>query len=526
MKTSGAYIDLPKKHNGTSMIAQSITPRDNIVENESDSDSNDSVWKNVMLDNIEVVAQSRRIERVHKRNGEVTLLFHVKANRALFDERWQLSLFPELIENDSIRLLTPIVWNGSEFIKAQQLQNNEYDLFVQSIISVDDYDTVYLDKKGISNDIKKQQKLYFGMYERERKEHIAYNKWLNITEYRHRRTDIRSMGNREHLKQKMSRSTYQKSIDAFIQGLDTVGIRNSYENKYNRIIKTWPKYRPSKELKLRDIPNKYKQLWLSGSKIDDIKNYSFTPKDSIEISTNRFYRKDIVENEYKRDNLNLYRADMIRFPQHSKEIIIEKPTSDTDLSYVYIQNIKVKEGVNKLKLTLKGKVIATDYSVWNIPPNDTITFIIASVTDLINPTLANRFNESTDSLIDSENYDNYMNGVNALKNMQYEKGASILKDYLDYNYAIALLCLNQNSDAENILKKEYQTAEVKYLRAIANTRLKEYSLAAQLLLEACEADEKFIFRKNMDTDIMELIPKIIGLEIQLNRIADNLNHQL
>lgn len=43
-------------------------------------------------------------------------------------------------------------------------------------------------------------------------------------------------------------------------------------------------------------------------------------------------------------------------------------------------------------------MLATDHSVWSLPPADTLTFVIASVADLADATLARRFDIAGDSV--------------------------------------------------------------------------------------------------------------------------------
>ena len=50
------------------------------------------------MDRIDIVAQRKSIERILERNGEVTLMFYVKAPKVLLDSCWKLTMYPELIE--------------------------------------------------------------------------------------------------------------------------------------------------------------------------------------------------------------------------------------------------------------------------------------------------------------------------------------------------------------------------------------------------------------------------------------------
>lgn len=51
---------------------------------------------------------------------------------------------------------------------------------------------------------------------------------------------------------------------------------------------------------VKDVPSRFQELYLSGGRLEDIRNYSFTRQDSIEIASHRYFRKAIAENEYNR----------------------------------------------------------------------------------------------------------------------------------------------------------------------------------------------------------------------------------
>ncbi|EXY63214.1 hypothetical protein ACIXKZ_14520 [Bacteroides fragilis] len=52
-----------------------------------------------------------------------------------------------------------------------------------------------------------------------------------------------------------------------------------------------------------------------------------------------------------------------------------------------------------------------------------------------------------------------------------------------------------------------------------NVRLEDYQAAAELLLEACRKDTKYVYRTEMDSDIAALLPRFMGLKEELERIA-------
>ena len=113
----------------------------------------------------------------------------------------------------------------------------------------------------------------------------------------------------------------------------------------------------------------------------------------------------------------------------------------------------------------------------------------------------------------------YMAGIQALKDREYEKALTKLKDYNDLNTAIAYVSLDYNASAMAVLEKLERTPQVNYMLAILYARKGDDRLAVKHYVDACRQDDSFIFRGNLDPEIYVLI-KRYGLESQL---GDNNN---
>ena len=113
----------------------------------------------------------------------------------------------------------------------------------------------------------------------------------------------------------------------------------------------------------------------------------------------------------------------------------------------------------------------------------------------------------------------YMAGIQALKDREYEKALTRLKDYNDFNTAIAYVSLDYNASAMAVLDKLEKTPQVNYMLAILYARKGDDRRAVKHYVDACRQDESFIFRGNLDPEIYVLI-KRYGLESQL---GDNNN---
>ena len=101
----------------------------------------------------------------------------------------------------------------------------------------------------------------------------------------------------------------------------------------------------------------------------------------------------------------------------------------------------------------------------------------------------------------------YLWGVQALKDREYEKALSYLKDYRDYNTAIAYVSLDYNASAMAILEQMERTPQVNYMLALLYARKEDPQNAVQCYLNACHEDRSYIFRGNLDPEINALIQR-------------------
>lgn len=98
----------------------------------------------------------------------------------------------------------------------------------------------------------------------------------------------------------------------------------------------------------------------------------------------------------------------------------------------------------------------------------------------------------------------YMAGVQALKDREFEKALSFLKEYRDYNTAVAFVSLDYNASAMAILQEIDKTPQVDYMMALIYARKGDDSQAVSHYLKACDAEPSFVFRGNLDPEIYVL----------------------
>ena len=118
----------------------------------------------------------------------------------------------------------------------------------------------------------------------------------------------------------------------------------------------------------------------------------------------------------------------------------------------------------------------------------------------------------------------YMAGVQAIRDRDYETAIPLLRPYQDYNAAVAFTAMDYNASALAILEALDARSEpgmtgydqVNYLLAVIYSRLGEDQKAVEHYLRACRQTPAYIHRGNLDPEIAELIRKY-GLDSRSGR---------
>ena len=107
----------------------------------------------------------------------------------------------------------------------------------------------------------------------------------------------------------------------------------------------------------------------------------------------------------------------------------------------------------------------------------------------------------------------YMNGVQSIRDRDYETALTLLRPYNDYNTAIAYLCMDYNASAMQILQSIEKTAQVNYMLAVLYSRRGDEQKAVECYVRSCSQDPTYIHRGNLDPEISVLIRRY-GLNAQ------------
>lgn len=101
----------------------------------------------------------------------------------------------------------------------------------------------------------------------------------------------------------------------------------------------------------------------------------------------------------------------------------------------------------------------------------------------------------------------YMKGVEALRDRDYKTALEYLRDYQDFNTAIAYVSLDYNASAMAILQELERTPRVNYMLAVLYARKDDDAKAVQCYLDACKAEPSYVFRGKLDPEIYVLIQR-------------------
>lgn len=101
----------------------------------------------------------------------------------------------------------------------------------------------------------------------------------------------------------------------------------------------------------------------------------------------------------------------------------------------------------------------------------------------------------------------YMDGIQAIKDRDFDRAVELLRPYNDYNTAVAYCASGRNHSALQVLEKVPASPQTHYMKAILYARLDDDEQAIKEYVEACKEDRMYISRGNLDPEISTLIRK-------------------
>lgn len=425
LQTKRANIELPEKQDmgegGSSVVSERVTFRNSrasgvngevALKNGENKLDTSAVYR---LPEVEVKAQGRFAA---ERDGRISVDFRVIVPKEILSDNWRLILSPKLLHNDSIVSLQKLMLSGKGFVDKQKQDYEDYDKFVKSIVDKSQYDSIYLDKENIARDIRTRQNYYFDIYQKEMKEQMEYEKWKTKKDEKDASMEAMRLRYRTEQYHRYSRKAIDHRVQNIVENKDTTGLYAKYMQDYERKTKkhisrfltdfSFHGDKDSlasfqKEMELRSIPKKYKEIYEANRSVSNIDNHVFTLNDSVEISKHRYFFDAIVLNELAATRKDEMFDKMVKFPYSDNKTGIRLDTiipSGNNFIFYYTQEYPVVEGLKKIRITMDSKVQAIDQSEYKLQGSDTLSYFIASLAQLADMSMIEKRTELHRNLYD------------------------------------------------------------------------------------------------------------------------------
>lgn len=113
-----------------------------------------------------------------------------------------------------------------------------------------------------------------------------------------------------------------------------------------------------------------------------------------------------------------------------------------------------------------------------------------------------------DTVHTTEIDEEYMSGLEALKELDYKKAVAVLRPYRDYNSALAFLAADYTHSAWDVLQElDDDGAKVCYLKAVALSRLGQLDEAMKYFEMCLVYDPYMEYRANLDPEMHALVER-------------------
>lgn len=395
LQSERVHLSLPAElidSTGRAIVRESVTYQhaDNtsqvLFRKDSTRKAKTSLSEIQNLDEVVVVARVKQ-KFAPERDGKITVDFQIRVPKELLSADWRMRLTPRILHNDSIVLLEGLSLKGENFRTKQLADYQAFADYQNSIIPESAYDSLFLDLKGIRKDMRKRQLYYWDLYYREFKRVNRYLSWKERMEERFGHFNQKKDGYRLNLYHSYMRRKNESSIRLLTMSADTTSIDRKYEHKFNKRSDFWPQYHLHRELTEKNVPAKYKDFFGNEPSLENLTNYTTTEKDSIHIARHRYFFDRIANNENREKRRDEMETKLIPFPLESGLRLDSLVDGGTDFVYHYRQTYPVTPGLDRVGVTIGGKVSATDRSVYTLAASDTLYYLISSLVQLADTSL-------------------------------------------------------------------------------------------------------------------------------------------
>lgn len=366
-----------------------------------------------------------------ERDGKVNLDFNIIAPVDVLDPNWRLILTPKLIDGDSIHKLDTVVLVGEGFKDKQISDYEAYEDFLSTIVDPSAYDSLFVNWKSLYKEIGKVQRRNYEDYKNKYDLIRGYENWKKMNEMEFLSMEALALRHKKHMYSKYWKKAESKIIRNQEKGKISEDIHAKYDAKYRKDYVSFLKNRFSLHwldsvtvdldlhqqkdsiLSKSHVPRRYREIHEKKLTLNDIQAKAFTGEDSARIAKHHYMIDEIVLNE-----LNINRKDdifkeIVEFPYRSDMKGLKADTvitAEENVIYHYRQPWKVRPGMKNLKIILESKVEAVDRSVFAFPASDTLTYFIASLSQLADEDLVTDRRKLHKYLFDKGTvYPNYKN---------------------------------------------------------------------------------------------------------------------
>lgn len=398
MQSKRVHLDIPENKedaSGNIILSEQVNyiNEDNtsitIQKRDSASRAKTSLNEVQRLDEVVITAKVKQ-KFTPERDGRVNIDFIVRVPKELLSPDWRITLSPKLFHNDSIVPLKELTLKGSNFANKQKTDYESFAEYESSIIPESAYDSLFLDHDAVSRDLRKRQEFYWDLYSDQYQDVKGYYDWKHDITDSYAKANSRATGKRLNLYHKYMRKSDEEAIRLLASDIDTTGINSKYTKKFNKRVKLFSRFYRTKDLTLKKVPKKYKDYFLNEPSFDNIDGHSTTDKDSIGIAKHRYHFDKIAENEFKNKRRGEMRERMIPFASENGMLLDTIVDGGKDFIYYYKKEYPVTAGLSRLRITINGKVMATDKSTYSLSQSDTLNYMISSLAQLADTSLTVR----------------------------------------------------------------------------------------------------------------------------------------
>lgn len=518
-----AYLPTDKEERAgrAGMLSEIVTYSQKIDtlkrEKRDDAKPKDDGIKTHTIEAVTVTAERPRVKISTLRKGRINLTFLVTVPQALMDERYQIVLSPQLATGDTAFRLPPVVLRGKDFKSAQDKEQEALKKFEASIVDPAKYDSTFFKNKKHRGFMGRLQRSYYHAHYRQLSLQLSYERWRQIMEQRYLAANATAAGAYDERYHARALGMLGQAYREELSGRDSVGQRQGFDMIYTPERRAQYLSRHERKLDSTNVPKKYLQLFLKNWTMDSLENRSLTEKDSLEVAKHTYDFKAIARNESRRENFDTYRRHIVHFPLIEETQLDTTLTTGKDFVYLYSRDIEVTPQLKKrMTVTVDTRVTAVDQSTWMQRGVDSLTFIISGVNDLVDATLIERLNDKPEAAME------YKQGLERMAARDYRGALEHLRKYPDYNAAVALVGLEDDERALQVLNQLGANGKVEYLKAFCLARLKRVEEAREALMRAVKQQSFLVYKAEMEPVFAPLLADPAFLK-QLKSEAEELD---